>query len=260
MLKLLKKIYWVMSAQFGLDVRRLVRSLVGIPRYIRDWLSFRKHYNGKMTFLPCLHDWYEEGGTASGEYFWQDLHVARKIFKANPEKHVDIGSRVDGFAAHVASFREIEVFDIRTVTSNVPGMVFRQADLMNPVDLPENYCDSLSCLHALEHFGLGRYGDPVDPDGHITGLANMARVLMPGGFFYVSSPIGQARVEFNGQRVFDPRELVQLAEKNGLQLEAFAYVQLAGVLTEAADPNAEILSLAEVDYALGIFTFIKGRG
>jgi hypothetical protein len=62
--------------------------------------------------LPCLYDRSEEGGTASGEYFWQDLYIAQKIFKVNPHRHVDIGSRIDGFTAHVASFREIKVFDI----------------------------------------------------------------------------------------------------------------------------------------------------
>jgi len=210
-----------------------------------------------MTFFPCLHDWSEEGGTASGEYFWQDLYIAQKIYNACPDRHVDIGSRVDGFSAHVASFREIEVFDIRPLTSQVPGMLFHQADLMNPEGVPEAYCDSLSCLHALEHFGLGRYGDPIDPEGHVTGLRNMAKVLKSGGCFYLSSPIGQARVEFNGQRIFNPSELVQLASEFGLVLNAFASVQLGAELKEASDAESEIKALEKVRYALGIFTFIK---
>ncbi len=257
MIDVLKKTYWLLSAQFGLDLRRFLRSILGIPRYISDWRRFRKNYSGTMTFLPCLHDWHEEGGTASGEYFWQDLYVAQRIYGANPKKHVDIGSRVDGFAAHVASFREVEVFDIRPLTANVPGMRFRQADLMNPVDLPEEYCDSLSCLHALEHFGLGRYGDPIDTQGHVTGLRNMAKILKPEGTFYLSSPIGQARVEFNGQRVFNPRELIEIAAEHGLTLKKFASVQLGGALIEATAPESGIDALENIHYALGIFTFIK---
>ena len=62
--------------------------------------------------------------------------MARAIHDANPIKHVDIGSRVDGFVAHIASFRECEVFDVRPISTAVPGVVFRQADLMNPVTLP----------------------------------------------------------------------------------------------------------------------------
>jgi len=257
MLNILKKLYWLMSAQFGLDFRRLARSLIGIPRYIADWFHFRKNYSGQMTFLPCLHDWSEEGGTASGEYFWQDLYVAQQIYSASPDRHVDIGSRVDGFAAHVASFREIEVFDIRPLTSKIPGMLFTQADLMNPKGISEDYCDSLSCLHALEHFGLGRYGDPIDPEGHITGLRNMAKILKSGGTFYLSTPIGQASVEFNANRVFNPHYLVSIAAECGLVLDGFASVQPGEILKECENAEVEIEVLEKVRYALGIFTFIK---
>ena len=65
----------------------------------------------------------------NGEYF-----VAKFINESNPTRHVDIGSRVDGFVAHVASFREIEVDDIipfaNTIHSN---MQYIRADLMNPI-------------------------------------------------------------------------------------------------------------------------------
>jgi len=37
---------------------------------------------------------------------------------------VDIGSRVDGFVAHVASFREIEVFDVRPISAQIPASSF----------------------------------------------------------------------------------------------------------------------------------------
>ena len=66
---------------------------------------------GKQKLI--LNERFEESGIMSGHYFHQDLYVARKIFLQNPGKHVDIGSRTDGFVAHVAAFREIEIFDIR---------------------------------------------------------------------------------------------------------------------------------------------------
>lgn len=130
------KLHWLLSSQFGLDPRIFLRSLRGLPVYLRDWAAFRKGYSGNMKFMPCLHDRYEEGGATKSEYFWQDLLMARAIHAAKPVKHVDIGSRVDGFVAHVASFREIEVFDVRPISTAVPGVVFRQADLMNPTFLP----------------------------------------------------------------------------------------------------------------------------
>ncbi|MFZ5575195.1 MAG: DUF268 domain-containing protein [Pseudomonadota bacterium] len=252
-----KKIYWLLCVQLGFDIRRLIRSLRGLPRYVAGWFQFRKEYKGQLDLLPCLYDWYEEGGATKNEYFWQDLYVARKIYIANPEKHVDIGSRIDGFVAHVASFREIEVFDIRPITSLIPGVLFRQADLMNPTELLIEYCDSLSCLHALEHFGLGRYGDPIDSHGYAAGLGNMAGILRPGGLFYLSVPIGRERVEFNAHRIFDPLSLVRLAAANGLLLREFAWIGSSRTLVQSASPEQDMNELSKLHYALGIFTFVK---
>lgn len=177
------RLYWILSTQLGMDFRKMVHSLFGFPRYVRDFIRFRSSYTGRLEFFPCLHDWHEEGGATRNEYFWQDLIVARKIFEANPERHIDIGSRIDGFVAHLASFREIEIFDVRPVTTQIPGVIFRQANFMRPIEGFDGYCDSVSCLHALEHFGLGRYGDPIDPNGFKHGLANMASLLTKGECF-----------------------------------------------------------------------------
>ena len=257
MKEFIRKIYWLLSIQFGFDPRRMVRSFRGIPRYVAGWLRFRKGYQGRLDLLPCLHDWYEEGGSTKDEYFWQDLQIARQIHLANPARHVDIGSRIDGFVAHVASFREIEVFDIRPVTSMIPGVIFRQADLMNPSEAFVEYCDSLSCLHALEHFGLGRYGDPIDPRGYATGLGNMARILRPDGLFYLSVPIGKERVEFNAHRIFDPHSLVRLAAANGLLLRKFAWTGPGRALVQSSSPEQDMDELSRLRYTLGIFTFTK---
>lgn len=253
----LRKIYWILSSQFGFDPRRLIRSLRGIPRYLVDLYQFRRQYGGALSLRPCLYDWYEQGGSATSEYFLQDLHVARKIFDSNPSRHVDVGSRIDGFVAHVAAFREIEVFDIRPISALIPGVVFRQADLMNTADRETSYCDSLSCLHALEHFGMGRYGDPVDAQGYMSGLRNMAGLVMSGGTLYLSVPIGQERVEFNAHRVFNPVDLVVLAQSCGLRLIELAWVESGKLQQGSGQFSIELESLGKRSYVLGIFTFQK---
>lgn len=254
---IIRKIYWILSAQFGIDPRRMFGSFKGIPRYVFDLVCFCKVYKGRLDILPCFNDWYREGGETHGEYFWQDLYVARQIFQANPSKHVDIGSRIDGFVAHIASYREIEIFDIRPVTSKIPGVIFRQADLMSESESFAGYSDSLSCLHTLEHFGLGRYGDPINPFGYESGLVNMAKILRSGGYFYLSVPIGQERVAFNAHRIFDPHLLIKLAESNGLILNKFAWVDNSGSVIESSDTELDINNLCKIHYTLGIFTFIK---
>ena len=249
--------YWLLSDQFGIDPRKMLRSLRGVPRYARDYFRFRSVYGGRLELLPCLHDWYAEGGATKLEYFWQDLLVARKIFAARPQRHVDIGSRVDGFVAHVASFRELEVFDVRPISTQIPGVTFKQADFMQPAADMKDYCDSLSCLHALEHFGLGRYGDPIDPGGFERGFANMANLLRHGGVFYLSVPIGSSRVEFNGQRVLDPQAIIRLALEHSLAPRELTLIREGGKLETLAPDKARLAELAQQRYALGLFTLIK---
>jgi SAM-dependent methyltransferase len=254
---MVRRIHWLLSTQFGFDPRKTLRSIWGFPRYARDFFRFRSSYTGRLELLPCLHDWYEEAGITKNEYFWQDLLVARMIFEARPKRHVDIGSRVDGFVAHVASFREIEVFDVRPNTAKIPNVTFKQADLMEPVKGLSDYCDSLSCLHALEHFGLGRYGDPIDPCGFERGLANMAGLLMHDGVFYLSVPIGIDRVEFNAQRICDPRVIVNLATKQSLRLSALTVIRQGGRVEVLTPDEIQLSELATQRYSLGLFTFLK---
>lgn len=251
-----RHLYWLLKSQFGFDARRLVRALRGVPRYLADYRRFSRQYKGPLEVVPCLHDWYEEGGATRSEYFWQDLLVARMIFEAKPRRHIDVGSRVDGFCAHVASFRSIEVMDVRPITTSVPGMIFRQVDLSQPLQVDEPY-DSVSCLHALEHFGLGRYGDTVDADAYRGGLANLSALLESGGTLYLSVPVGTERVAFNAHRVFDPTSLLDLASTFSLVPRSLTLVHGGGRVEACSIDVPTLARLAELHYALAIFVFQK---
>jgi SAM-dependent methyltransferase len=257
--RILVKLHWISAMQFGSDPRKFFKSVYSLPRYFRDYFRFKKMYKGKVELMPCLYDWYEEGGATTSEYFWQDLLVARMIAEAKPEKHVDVGSRVDGFITHVASFREIEVFDIRPITTQIPGITFKQADLMNLGDSygKNIYCDSLSCLHAIEHFGLGRYGDPLMVDGFENGFINMIKLLKPGGTFYLSTPIGRERVEFNANWVFDPLKIYKLAEIHSMRLQNMINIKQTGERRSFQPTESDLVALSNERYSLGIFHFIK---
>jgi hypothetical protein len=247
----------LLSSQFGFDAPVARYSLHNLPQYLSDLRHFREGYDGQLVLRPCLYDRFAKGGVTKSEYFWQYLLVDRWVFEANPKKHVDVGSRVDGFVAHVASYREIEVLDIRPITTQLPGVKFLQSDLMNPIPEMEGYCDSLSCLHALEHFGLGRYGDSIDPKGFERGIVNMAKLLRASGRFYLSVPIGVHRVEFNANRVFDPRLILSIARQNRLNCETLTVVRDGAVQTVFPAGDSALNRLANDDYSLGIFTFSK---
>jgi SAM-dependent methyltransferase len=204
-----------------------------------------------------LNERFQNSGTMKGHYFHQDLLIARKIYENKPIKHIDIGSRIDGFVAHIAVFREIEVFDIRNQENNVKNIIFKKADLMDPPYEIENYCDSISALHSIEHFGLGRYGDFIDYFGYKKGLDNIYKILKKGGKFYFSVPIGQQRVEFNAHRVFSMEYLME-EFKDKYHIDTFSYVNDRGDLFEncVLDDN-EIKNNYGCIFGCGIFELTK---
>jgi SAM-dependent methyltransferase len=116
---------------------------------------------------------------------------------------VDIGSRIDGFIAHLLVFRKVEIIDIRKFKSFDKDLNYLSGDAMNLSNFPDGSVESISSLHAIEHFGLGRYGDPLNPTGHIQAMKEIQRVLKKDGVFYLSFPAGMPRVLFNDKRVVD---------------------------------------------------------
>ena len=74
------------------------------------------------------------------------LLVSQSIFKEAPSSHIDIGSHIDGFVTHVASFRKrLKVIDIRPVEpSQHSNIEFVQLDLMGLTEIEP--VDSVSCL------------------------------------------------------------------------------------------------------------------
>ena len=262
--KILKKIWFARETHRKISV--LIRNLSAlgvwpfrilraskIPRYFTEMKSF-KSKGGKIShFYPILSDYRDTAGTANGHYFHQDLLVAQYIHESSPERHVDIGSRIDGFVAHVAAFRKIEILDIRELhdVSHL-NIQYKKADLTDNAEL--EITDSISCLHAIEHFGLGRYGDQIKPDGYLLGWENLIRMLQPGGKLYISFPIGiRNEVHFNAHRVFHPRDIFSWSPDK-VRLLKFDYVDDKGNLNRDFDVMNQDL---KVTYGCGIYTFIK---
>lgn len=234
-------------ARFGLRKRH------NTSKYLADMRKFTDE-GGVVTHLfPILNEYKDQAGTATGHYFHQDLLVASLIHEANPARHIDVGSRIDGFIAHLAAFRTIEVLDFRPLTSCGHEQIkFMQADLMSLDTSLHEITDSLSCLHALEHFGLGRYGDPVNPNGHLSGFNNLVKMVKPGGRLYISFPIGENAVHFNAHRVFDPLEILKWS-KDVLTLERFDYVDDQGELHQ----NQTLQNVPNLTYGCGIYSLRK---
>ena len=248
---------------FGFSSRTFFYALRGIPTYIRNRSKLLNQIQAGYTefsitnYTPCLADRFDQAGSISQHYFYQDLLIAQKIYQGKPVKHVDAGSRIDGFVAHVASFREIEVMDIRPLGKSIKNVTFLQADLTDTNFQLEDYCDSLSCLHAIEHFGLGRYGDKVDINGHLKGLSNLTKMLRQGGKLYFSAPIGSQRIEFDAHRVFSLEYLLNIITP-AYQIASFSYVNDSNELVLNVDLTSEdIATNLRCRYGCGIFELVK---
>lgn len=237
--------------------------ILSIPKMLTQnyalFLSHRKEWiaqGGVVTgYKIILEDYADKAGNNSGHYFHQDLLVAGFVFEKAPKRHVDVGSRVDGFVAHVASFRQVEVLDIRPLPPSAhQNIQFIQADLMNPANIEKS--DSVSCLHAIEHFGLGRYTDPIDVNGHLAGIKNLIDLVEDGGTLYISFPIGKSdEVQFNAHRVFHPHSILNIPEvASTMRLTRFDFVDDRGDLhlDQAVDA-----AVGQVKYGCGIYTFEK---
>lgn len=241
-------------ALIGINLRSLYY-LKNYPKYINHKRKWKKK-GGKITKkFVILGDYELSSGTNKGHYFHQDLIVSQLIFKNNPKCHIDVGSRIDGFVAHVASYREIEVIDIRPTPPSIHSNIkFTQYDMSKSNKL--NLTDSLSCLHTIEHFGLGRYGDEIDVNGHIKGINNLVNMVESKGRLYISFPIGiENEIHFNAHRVFHPRFIlsVPIIEKE-MTLLRFDYIDDKG----DAHLNSSIDdAVGKTIYGCGIYTFQK---
>jgi len=237
--------------QIGLNILK-IKNIRFVFRYIQNYLKFSA--KSKIDYIfPVLGEHVNASGRITKHYFYQDLLVASYIFKQNPKKHVDIGSRIDGFIAQVASFRKIEVFDIRKNKINFKNIIFKKKDINKLGKNLINYCDSLSCLHTIEHFGLGRYGDKIDPKGHIKGFVNILKLLKTNGIFYVSFPISNHnRVCFDSERLFHPKEILKWSKN--LDLIKFDFIDDQENIF--LDVNLNKFK-KKVDYGCGIYQFRK---
>ena len=255
--KFILKIIHSFISQFGINLLKF-KKIIFLPKFFLDLIEY-KRLNGKIDYLyPSIGENIETSGQIIPHYFYQDLIVASYIFKNKPLKHVDIGSRLDGFVSHVASFREIEVFDIRENKINYNNIKFNKLDLNNINKELENYADSLSCLHTIEHFGLGRYGDQIDPHGYKKGLESLYRILKKDGLLYISFPISKkTKILFNSERIFHPLDILQWNKTLDLKLERFDYIDDEENIFY--DVNLVQLDINNLVYGCGIYTFKKTK-
>lgn len=234
-----------------MDPRQLASALL-LPRFFVELGRFRRAAPGAAVRLadahPCLADRLTHT-PFDAHYFYQAAWLARRLAHARPAQHVDVGSSVMMLSVLSAHTRTVFV-DYRPLRCGLPNLS-SVAGTLTRLPFADASIESLSCLHVIEHVGLGRYGDPLDPTGSSAAAAALARAVKPGGRLYVSVPVGRERVCFNAHRVFAPATVVQLFAP--CELAGFSLVDDRGQFV----PDAPLDLCIELEYGCGMFEFVK---
>jgi SAM-dependent methyltransferase len=232
------------------DPRRAVGAVPGFYRFFRSYIRY-KQSGGSLPvplsdLYPQVHD--DTPQTPfDPHYLFQSNWAMREILRSGATEHVDVGSQVD-FVTHLSAMLPVKFIDIRPLKVELEGLTCLSGSLLT-LPFPDLSQSSVSCLHVIEHVGLGRYGDPLDPSGSERASAELSRILAPDGKLYVSTPIGRPRVCFNAHRVRTPGQVVELFRD--LTLVQFSAVDDNRVFVR--DARLEMYDHAE--YACGLFIF-----
>jgi SAM-dependent methyltransferase len=182
-------------------------------------------------------------------------HVAwaiRKIAAARPRKHIDFASSVN-FCTTVSAICETEFHDFRPAPIVLDGLTCLKADLTQ-LEMGDDTLESVSCMHVVEHVGLGRYGDPLDACGDLQAIKELKRVIRPGGVLYFVAPTGIPGIYFNAHRVYSAQSILGYFEDQ-FDLEEFYFIP--GPIELAPMLNPELAETRNYDYGCGCYQFRK---
>lgn len=226
--------------------------------FINDFIEFKKLTNNKNRFQIKWKDRYPQLFDRTSDtsfdthYTYHPAWAARILAEIKPKKHIDISSILN-FSTMVSAFIPTEFYDYRPANIKLSNLISKKADLTS-LPFYNNSVESLSCMHTVEHIGLGRYGDPIDPDGDIKAMRELSRVLSINGNFLFVTPIGKPKIQFNAHRVYSYEQIISYFPD--LILKEFSLIPDnaidTGIITNASKELAN-----EQNYACGCFWFTK---
>lgn len=230
----------------------------------RQFLKNKQIYNKLNTLDTLKFHWrdayfktyeqFDPAGYLDWHYFWQDIWAERHVYNHPHKEHVDLASRIDGFVSHVMVFKPVKYIDIRPLPGLDGDNLEFVSGSIHAIPYLDSSVHSLSCLHVIEHIGLGRYGDTVDPQGHIKAAKELGRVLAPKGMLLIGTPVGKERLCFDAHRVFDPQTIIDLFAP--LRLKEFSLIDDFG---QGIQYNASLKTAQKCTYGCGLFYFQKNQ-
>lgn len=234
-------------------IKRFQR-LILFPFVLKDYLLFKKIDNSKRfslklkDFHPQIKDKTIKTGFDS-HYVYHTSWAARKVKENNPNRHIDISSSLY-FCGIVSAFIPVEFYDYRPAELKLSNLKSGHADLTN-LHFENNSIDSLSCMHTIEHVGLGRYGESMDTDGDLKAIKELKRVISNNGSLLFVTPVGKPKIEYNAHRIYSFEQIQEYFKD--LHLQEFTLITDEGKYIENANPEL----VKEQKYGCGCFWFKK---
>jgi SAM-dependent methyltransferase len=234
-------------------IKRLIM-LVTIPFILPDYFKFKAGGSPRFPlrsadFFPRFLD--KTVRTAfDRHYIYHTAWAARKMAEISPKFHIDISSSLY-FSGIASAFIPIKFYDYRPAELSLSNFESNQADLLS-LPFADNSIESLSCMHTVEHVGLGRYGDRIDPDGDLKAIAELKRVLSIDGNLLFVVPVGEPRIEYNAHRIYSYEQI--LSYFKDCQLKEFMLIpekEGSPVVSASAE------DVSKEKYACGCFWFVK---
>ena len=127
---------------------------------------------------------------------------------------------------------EVQLSSFNRLSGSILSLPFQDASVR-----------SVTCLHVIEHIGLGRYGDPLDNDGCWKALTELEQIIAPGGSLLLSVPVDKPAVYFNSGYVFEVSHIGETMK--ALDLVKFSYV----------DDDGRFQDIVGMAYTPGLFHF-----
>lgn len=212
-------------------------------------LRFRMDWGDRLAIL-------DEDTPQTGfdrHYVYQVAWALRTLRKINPAHHHDFSS-ILYFVVAASAIVPVTFHDLRPANLQLDSLTTRRADLTS-LGIETGSLESVSCMHVVEHIGLGRYGDTLDYDGDLKAIGELKRVVKPGGNLLFVVPVGrESLIQFNAHRIYSYEDVIQsfLPE---FDLVEHALIPEADVVGLVYSPTAALIATQR--YACGCFWFKK---
>jgi len=185
-------------------------------------------------------------------YVYHPAWAARILAETKPEFHIDISSTLH-FCSIVSAFLPVKFYDYRPARLDLSNLISEKTDLL-ALPFPDKNVKSISCMHTIEHVGLGRYGDQIDPNGDLKAIKEIERVIASNGDFLFVVPVGKPKIMFNAHRIYSYSQIMKYF--TNFELKNFFLIpddaMNTGIINNATEEDA-----SQQNYGCGCFWFRK---